>query len=314
MNKTIIIATAFGLMLSACSKKRDEISPSGGSGTANFSGAATINTAKTWDQQVLEASKNLAPQVSNVTANSAIFTLGSETMFVEKEGEEVYVSQVTEVNGRISKTVLTKGAGSNGKFVGIMCVITPSNAKEFVNWISKKSPSPFEEVFGKAFFGIFNNGPDGNNPDIKLNTKNLPKGVFALNGSLSARKVGTCTSNDCGQISQLTANPAKVDVTGDAGLFKFFANDQAYGESTRNADWSFMSTQDFGKGDYLVALGERYNGNKDSDLAEGFVWMVGLGRGTSTPPMTGIIWAVGYKKKVQKVIFTLAVFQSLKVK
>jgi len=314
MKKIIVIAASLSIMLVACSKKKDEVAPSTGSGSIVVGNQTP--TAKSWNEKAMDAANSISPTVSNVTANSSMVTLGEQNLFVEKEGDEVYVSQVSSVNGRISKKVLAGGSGANGKFVGIMCVITPNNVHEFVNWISKKSPNPFEEIFGKAFYQVFQGGPDGKQPDIQLNTSNLPKGVFALNGKVTAKKVGTCSGTDCGQIGSYATAPAKVDATGDAGLFQFFANDQAYGEfrSSNATGWSFMSTTEFGKGDYIVANGERYEGNKNSKLAEGFVWMIGIGKGTSTPPMTGIVWAVGYKKAVQKVIFTLGVFQGLKVK
>jgi hypothetical protein len=310
MRKLSIIALA--VFAFACSKKQNEVQPTYSGSSSERVSSSSTSKAKSLDEQIKEAVDAVAPKLSNVTATSAVLTLGDETLFLEKSGDDVTVSTLSSAGARTSGDIVASSSASNGGFAGVMILIDESNVKEFAKWISKEAPNnPFQELFGDELYDVLTKGPsDNTKPKIKLNTKGLPSGAFELNGEIVADGKGKGTTTKSGA---LVPSGEKVTIDGDAGMYVFHVDEQIYGQ-IGTYDLSFLVTTDFSEDDYITALGETYKGAKDPKNAEGFTWIIGFGKGGSKPPMTGVLISVGYKKGAESAVFTLAAFKGLKIK
>lgn len=312
MKKIVLSALVISAMLFSCSKKEDAARPTGTGSTPVVSSVGDpTSQAKTYSEQIVAIKTQLSPTFTQTSATSGEVKIGDTKLTIEQVGEETYISlpEGEGDNFRL-KSKLLSGTGSPGKgeFGGVLINITQSNAKEVFNFFEEAGNKQFGiwgELFGDQTGEAFFSGPDNNfvfKP--KLNTKKLPKGFFELSGEITAK----ATKN--------TASGKEVTVEGEAGLFSFKATKLAYDDFGASS-FKYFFTTNFSDKDEITTFGQTYKGTKSGDFENGFVFIVGLGKGSGTPPINGILLALtveGKGNNIKAANLVLGAFGKVKVK
>lgn len=311
MKKLIITALAASVLMFSCSKKNEDAKPVG-TGSDAVSVANPTQTSKGFQGQIDEIAASLNPTFTQTSATSGEVTIGDSKLYIEQVGEETYVS-IPETDGgnfRLKSKLLsgTGTSGGQGEFGGVLISITRSNAREVFNFFdqaSKKTNGIWGELFGDETGKVFQTGPtDSFVFKPKLNTKKLPKGFFELSGEISAKATGT------------TALGKEVTVTSDAGMFGFKATKLAYNDFS-STSFKYFVTTSFSNKDEITVLGKKYIGTASNKFENGFVFIVGLGKGGSVPPINGILLALtvdGKGDNIKSANLVLGAFGNVKVK
>jgi hypothetical protein len=311
MKKIIITALAASVLMFSCSKKKEETKPLG-SGSDAVSVASPTQIGKGFQGQIDDIASSLNPTFTQTSATSGEVTIGDSKLYIEQVGEETYVSIPESEGGNFRlKSKLLTGTGSSGgkgEFGGVLITITRSNAREVFNFFDQAGKKPngiWGELFGDETGKVFQTGPTDNfvfKP--KLNTKKLPKGFFELSGDITAKATGTSTSGK------------EVTVTSDAGMFGFKATKLAYNDFG-SSNFKYFVTTSFSNKDEITVLGKKYIGTASKKFENGFVFIVGLGKGGSTPPINGILLALtidGKGDNIKAANLVLGAFGNVKVK
>lgn len=311
MKKLIITALAASVLMFSCSKKNEDTKPVA-SGTDAVSVANQTQSSKGFEGQIDDITKSLNPTFTQTSATSGEVKIGETKLLLEQVGEETFVSLPENEGGNLRlKSKLLTGTGVSGgagEFGGVLISITRSNAPEIAAFFKDAGNKPngiwgelFGDETGKAFFF----GPDDNfvfKP--KLNTKKLPKGFFELSGEISAKATGS------------TASGKEVTVTSDAGMFGFKATKLAYNDFN-SGTFNYFYTTKFSDKDEITTFGKTYKGNTSGKFENGFVFIVGLGKGSGTPPISGILLALtvdGKGDNIKAANLVLGAFGKVKVK
>jgi hypothetical protein len=313
MKKIVLTALVISTMLFSCSKKKDEATLPVGNGTAPVvaaEGDPTFN-AKSYEQQIAAIQTSLSPTFTQTSATSGEVKIGDTKLTIEQVGEETYIS-LPEGEGdnlRLKSKLLTgTGTVGAGEFGGVLISITRSNAKEVFNFFDqagKKKYGIWGELFGDKTGAVFFSGPDDNfvfKP--KLNTVKLPKGFFELSGTITAKATKTI------------ATGKEVTIDGEAGLFAFKATKLAYSDF-KSTSFNYFYTTQFSDKDEITTFGQTYKGTANGKFENGFVFIVGLGKGSGTPPMSGILLALtvdGKGNNIKAANLVLGAFGNVKVK
>ena len=311
MKKLIITALAASVLMFSCSKKNEDTKPVG-DGAPAVSVATSTQTAKNFQGHIDDIATSLNPTFTQTSATSGEVSIGDSKLYIEQVGEETFVSmpEGEGSNFRLKSKLLT-GTGTSGgagEFGGVLISITRSNAHEVFNFFDQAGTKQYGiwgELFGDETGKIFQLGPNDNfvfKP--KLNTKKLPKGFFELSGEISAKATGT------------TATGKEVTVTSDAGMFGFKATKLAYNDF-QSTSFNYFVTTKFSDKDEITTFGKKYRGTSDDKFENGFVFIVGLGKGSGTPPMSGILLALtvdGKGDNIKAANLVLGAFGNVKVK
>ncbi len=311
--KKIIIALSVLLIAFGCCKKKEEVKPVS---NGTIGDTTTLRMPKAIAQfsagnsnyldEVAAAINASGLTATNVSENAVILSHGDKQVLLESENGELYVSNPLNGNARISKTPLKVPGTKGGGFYGITIYINSSNYKEIISWFTNQDNNPFKLLFGEETFNILFNGNKPGEDYVfapKLNVAKLPKGAFETFGILSAKKEGPADGNQIG---------SKVSVTGDSpGFFGFYMDEQSYVES---GAYSLLITTKLTDKDYVISNGTKFMGSADGKGGSSFIFMLGLGKGTSNPPLGGILIGFAAAKKATSAMMFLGVFNGLKVK
>lgn len=310
MKKLIITALAASVLMFSCSKKNEDAKPAS-SGDAIVVNSNPTQTAKNFQGQLEDISASLNPTFTQTSATSGEVKIGDTKLIIEQVGEETFISlpEGEGDNFRLKSKLLTgTGVAGAGEFGGVLINITRANAKEVFNFFDEAGSKQYGiwgELFGDETGKVFFSGPDDNfvfKP--KLNTKKLPKGFFELSGTISAKATKT------------TATGKEVTVEGEAGLFGFKATKLAYNDF-QSSSFNYFYTTKFSDKDEITTFGKTYKGNTNGKFEDGFVFIVGLGKGNGTPPISGILLAFtidGKGDNIKAANLVLGAFGKVKVK
>jgi len=313
MKKIVLTALVISAMLFSCSKKKEDSARPSGNGTApivTLEGDPTVQS-KSYSQQIAAIETSLSPTFTQTSATSGEVKIGNTKLTIEQVGEETFISlpEGEGDNFRLKSKLLTgTGAAGEGEFGGVLINITRANAKEvfgFFEQAGKKQYGIWGELFGDQTGKVFFSGPDDNfvfKP--KLNTVKLPKGFFELTGTISAKA------------TKSTATGKEVTIEGEAGLFGFKATKLAYNDF-QSSSFNYFYTTKFSDKDEITTFGQTYKGNTSGKFENGFVFIVGLGKGSGTPPMSGILLALtvdGKGDNIKAANLVLGAFGKVKVK
>lgn len=324
----IVLASAFALVLFSCSKKEEQVSPSGN---------APKLSAKEFNARVQKIAEQVNPVFVQTSSNTATFTSGSQSGTIYFSGNTTQVKFNDNTPSAkftvVAPTFFTTGTspyvpGSTGSSGGgslisgamqtIFIELNESNIDRFGELISGNI---FESLFDTTTSNLFG-GDGGDEANFvfapKLNTDSLPSGAISTVTVPRIISKGDAPSTLGESLFRTTETAAKLlEIQNQAGIFEMVQDSVLYSEIIPGI--SFLFGGQYNGGSKLVYNGTTYEGVNLSGSGESglekpsyFSILFGIGAGDASK-VSGIQIGWGIHNTERKAVLVIGVFGNIQV-
>lgn len=325
----IVLASAFALVLFSCSKKEEQVSPSGN---------APKLSAKEFNARVQKIAEQVNPVFVQTSSNTATFTSGSQSGTIYFSGNTTQVKFNDNTPSAkftvVAPTFFTTGTspyspGSNpssgggslvsGAMQTIFIELNESNIDRFDELISGNI---FESLFDTTTSNMFG-GDGGDEANFvfapKLNTDSLPSGAISTITIPRIISKGDAPNSLGGILSRTTeSSSAKLlEIQNQAGIFEMVQDSVMYAELFPGL--SFLFGGQYNGGSKLVYNGTTYEGiNLSESSGSGlekpsyFSILFGIGAGDASK-VSGIQIGWGIHNTERKAVLIIGVFGDIQI-
>lgn len=324
----LLFASAFAMVLFSCSKKEEQLSPSG---------EAPKLSQKEFNARVEAIAEQVNPVFVKTSASSATFKSGSQsgTIYFSGNTTKVHFSNnAPSVSFTVAapKAYFTTGQsvykpGSNGSsgsslIPGVMQTlfieINESNIDRFGQLLKGNI---FKSLFDTTTSNMFGGESSEGKTDFvfapKLNTDSLPSGVISTITVPLITVKGDATSAFNNSLKRTeSTTPAKfLEIKNQAGIFESVQDSVIYAELFPGL--SFLISGQYNGGNKLIFNGTTYEGLKlsESNKLEKpayFSMLFGLGAGDASK-VSGIQIGWGINNAENKAVLIIGVFGDIQI-